>query len=80
MFNQRQTPKKQIFNSSISFSYPPVVHLGVEAGPLVLQQGQVLLGLGGPGSRLLSSAGQDHGLSLIQQAVVQVGPVVQLGL
>lgn len=35
--------------------YPAVVHLGVEAGPLVLQHGQVLLGLGGPGACVFSS-------------------------
>jgi len=61
-------------------SHPAVVHLGVEAGPLVLQHGQVLLSLGGTGSGLLSSAGQQHGLSLIQQMVVLVGSLSQLGL
>lgn len=49
-------------------SYPPVVHLGVEAGPLVLQHGQVLLGLGGarPGALLPAAASQQHGLALVQ--------------
>ena len=56
-------------------SYPAVVHLGVEAAPLVLQHGQVLLGLRGAGSCLLPTAGQQHGLPLIQQAVVLVCPL-----
>lgn len=51
-------------------SYPAVVHLGVKAGPLVLQHGQVLLGLRGARSGLLSSTGHQHRLSLIQQTVV----------
>lgn len=61
-------------------SYPAVVHLGVEAGPLVLQHAQVLLGLGGTGSCFLSSTSQQHGLSLVQQAVVLVCSLSQLGL
>lgn len=61
-------------------SYPAVVHLGVEAGPLVLQHGQVLLGLGGAGSRVLSPPGQQHGLSLVQQAMVLVRSLGQLSL
>ena len=63
-----------------SQSYPAVVDLGVEAGPLVLQHTQVLLGLGGTWSCLLSSAGQQHGLSLVQQAVVLLCSLRQLGL
>ena len=61
-------------------SYPAVVHLGVEAGPLVLKQGQVLLGLGGAGVGLIPPAGQQHGLSLVQEMVVLLTPLVQLGL
>ena len=61
-------------------AYPAVVHLGIEAGPLVLQHGEVLLGLGGTGSRFLSSTSQQHGLSLIQEPVVLVASLGQLGL
>lgn len=61
-------------------SHPAVVHFGVEAGPLVLQHGQVLLGLGGPGSGLLPTSSQEHGLTLVQQAVVLVGSLRELSL
>lgn len=61
-------------------SHPAVVHLGVEAGPFVLQHAQVLLGLGGAGSCFLSSTSQQHGLSLIQQAVVLVSALSELSL
>lgn len=64
----------------VSPSYPAVVHLAIEAGPLVLQHAQVLLGLGGTRSCLLSSTSQQHGLSLIQQAVVLVRSLSELGL
>lgn len=64
----------------MSQAYPAVIHLGVEAGPLVLQHGQVLLGLGGTGPCLLPSTSQQHGLSLIQQPVVLVASLSQLGL
>lgn len=64
----------------MSPSYPAVVHLGVEAGPLVLQHAQVLLGLGGAGSGLFSPTSQQHGLSLVQQAVVLVRSLSELGL
>lgn len=50
--------------------YPAVIHLGVKACPLVLQHSQVLLGLGGAWSGLIASTGHQHGLSLIQQAMV----------
>lgn len=61
-------------------SHPSVIHLAIEAGPLVLQQAQILLGLGGPRSSLLSSPSQQHGLSLIQQAVVLLCSLCQLSL
>lgn len=60
--------------------YPAVVHLGVEAAPLVLQHGQVLLGLGGTRSCFFSSTSQQHGLSLIQQAIVLLCTLSHLGL
>lgn len=61
-------------------AHPAVVHLGVEAGPLVLQHGQVLLGLGGAQSCFFSSTSQQHGLSLVQQPVIRVGSLRQLSL
>ncbi len=61
-------------------AYPAVIHLGVEAGPLVLQHAEVLLGLGGTWSRLFSSTSQQHGLSLIQQAMVLFCSLSQLCL
>lgn len=61
-------------------SHPSVIHLGVEAAPLVLQQAEVLLGLGGAEPGLLSATSQQHGLSLIQQAVVLLRSLSQLSL
>lgn len=61
-------------------SYPPVIHFGVQTGPLVLEQGQVLLGLGGSWTSLLSTSGQQHGLTLIQKPVVLLCTLDQLVL
>lgn len=64
----------------VSHFYPAVIHFGIKACPFVLQYAQVLLGLGGTRSRLVSSTSEQHRLSLIKQTMVLICSLSQLGL
>lgn len=64
----------------MSHFYPAVIHFGIKARPFVLQYAHVLLGLGGTRPGIVSPTSEQHGLPLVQQAMVLIRPLSQLGL